>query len=535
MAEVWVARQIGKHGFEKLVAIKTILPQFASDDRFQQMFLNEAQLASRIHHTNVAKVLDLGEENEVLYIAMEWIDGEPVNRMQRALTRAKVTLPTGIILRIMADVSAGLHAAHEVKDRDGTPAGVVHRDVSPHNILTSMDGVSKVIDFGIARAIARAAGELTQGTLKGKIHYMAPEQAMGQPVDRRADVWSVGAVLYNFFAGHPPYDGETQLQMLHKLTSGLPPPRLPVTVPLPISSVIQGALRHDPSQRWATTEEIQLRLEHAMVEIGRPTPTSAVAAFMAEHFGNRSAARHRTVEAAIAALRAQDGPAPRATDPPPSRVAPSPPSAASSSGLVDVPAHTPVSQITGARLGSASGVGPLTKEPSSASIGSTAMDSAPPAKRGRRSYVLAGFVTVAISALGAAFVLRPDVVRRATRAANALVPTTAPSAPPPSSSPVASAAAPPVPASSQPPNSPAQSSSASSPASGAPLGPEPETIAVTDLPLAAPSSSAPDPAPPPRAKPQPPRAPSPPPKPTVSSPAPAPLPPPSRKVNDDGF
>ena len=147
MARVWIARQLGKHGFEKLVAIKTILPALASDVRFQQMFLDEARLASAIEHTNVARILDVGEEHEVLYIVMEWIDGESLNHVQRSLARTGVAIPNGVLLRVMADVCAGLHAAHELRDRSGKLACVVHRDVSPQNILISTDGVSKIIEF----------------------------------------------------------------------------------------------------------------------------------------------------------------------------------------------------------------------------------------------------------------------------------------------------------------------------------------------------------------------------------------------------
>src|SRR5258708_3575069 len=135
MASVWVARLRGKHGFEKLVAIKTILARYARDPRFQQMFLDEARIASRIDHPNVAQILDLGDHQGVLFLAMEWIEGEALYKLARAVHETGVTLAPAVALRIVAEVCAGLHAAHELRDRDGRPLGIVHRDVSPHNVL----------------------------------------------------------------------------------------------------------------------------------------------------------------------------------------------------------------------------------------------------------------------------------------------------------------------------------------------------------------------------------------------------------------
>jgi serine/threonine-protein kinase len=173
MASVWLARLSGKHGFEKLFAIKTILPQFAEDVRFQQMFLDEARVASRIEHANVAQVLDLGEEHGILYLVMQWVDGDSLSRVSRAASRQKVKLPIPIILRVLADTCSGLHAAHEVTGSEGQNLGVVHRDVSPQNILVTPEGVAKLIDFGVAKAHGRLSDETVAGQLKGKIHYMA--------------------------------------------------------------------------------------------------------------------------------------------------------------------------------------------------------------------------------------------------------------------------------------------------------------------------------------------------------------------------
>lgn len=301
MASVWLARLHGKHGFEKLVAVKTILPQFAQDLQFQRMFLDEARIASGIEHPNVAQILDLGEQHEVLYLVMEWVDGDSISRLFRAVERSGEKIPVGILARLIADTCAGLHAAHELTGKDGHPLGVVHRDVSPQNILVSVKGVAKLIDFGIAKARDRVAGETNAGNLKGKILYMAPEQALGHPVDRRADVWAIGAVMYHLLSGFPPYEGENQLATLHLLANPKPPVPLAPHVPQPIVDVVMAALVHDPNQRIPTAAEMQHRLEHAIAASGVTTTTQDVVAYVKKHLGDRAEARKQAVELALEA------------------------------------------------------------------------------------------------------------------------------------------------------------------------------------------------------------------------------------------
>src|SRR5580704_7694980 len=153
MASVWIARLTGGHGFEKYVAIKTILPQFASDVRFQKMFIEESRIASRIEHPNVAQIRDVGETDGVTYLVMEYVDGESLWALHRGLLRKGTRLPPGVLLRILADVCGGLHAAHELRDLSGSLVRVVHRDVSPQNVLVSAGGAAKLIDFGIAKSL----------------------------------------------------------------------------------------------------------------------------------------------------------------------------------------------------------------------------------------------------------------------------------------------------------------------------------------------------------------------------------------------
>jgi serine/threonine protein kinase len=303
MASVWLARQHGKHGFEKLVAVKTILPLYANDLRFQQMFLDEARIASGIEHPNVAQILDLGEEKEVLYLAMEWVDGDSLSKLFRAAEKSSQTLPIGIICRILADTCAGLHAAHELHDKNGELLNVVHRDVSPQNILVSTKGQVKLIDFGIAKARDRVAGDTNTGFLKGKILYMAPEQALGRPVDRRADVWAIGTVLYHMLAGVPPFEGANQLATLHLLTQEAPLPPLPSHIPEPVVEVVRRALVRDPESRIANADELQRLLERAMRESGQTAIQTDVAAFVNKQLVDRVEARRKAMDLALEAAR----------------------------------------------------------------------------------------------------------------------------------------------------------------------------------------------------------------------------------------
>ena len=301
MASVWIARLAGKHGFEKLVAIKTVLPKFASDEVFQQMFIDEARIASRIEHVNVAQILDVGEQHGITYLVMEYVDGEALSRLTKALQKKGVRVPPGVLLRVMADVCGGLHAAHELRGGDGQLLGVVHRDVSPQNVLISRKGVAKLIDFGIAKARDRVGEDTSSGQFKGKIRYMAPEQALGKPTDRRSDIWSAGAVLHHILVGKPPFEGASDVDTIFKLASGLPAPPLPPSVHPAVAAVVARALTHAPDKRYATAFEMQQAIERAMVEAGLVTNASDVEAFLAEHSAERADKRKEALALALKA------------------------------------------------------------------------------------------------------------------------------------------------------------------------------------------------------------------------------------------
>jgi serine/threonine protein kinase len=306
MASVWIARQTGKHGFQKLVAIKTILPKYAADPLFQQMFLDEVRIASRIEHANVTQILDVGEQHGVTYLVMEYIDGDALSKVHRAAREKSTLVAPSVLLRVMADACGGLHAAHELQGPDGHELGVVHRDVSPQNILVNAKGAAKLIDFGIAKARNRCAEDTTAGQLKGKVRYMAPEQALGHAVDRRTDVWAVGAVLYHLLSGRAPFEGENEVKTLFMLTSGRPPTPMRGNIHPAVVAVVRRALSHAAEERFPTAAAMQEALEDAIREAELGTTTSAVSTYLANEVGARAERRKAAIALGLSAAEARE-------------------------------------------------------------------------------------------------------------------------------------------------------------------------------------------------------------------------------------
>ncbi len=300
MAQVWVARMRTQLGMQRLVAIKAILAEHAEDPRFHAMFLDEARIVSAVHHPNVAQILDLGEHAGILYHVLEWVEGDSLGTLRRRVHRRKHKLPLGIVLRVSASTCAGLHAAHEVRDDSGQLLGVVHRDVSPANVLLGTSGQVKLIDFGVAKAMGRMAEETSVGIIKGRVAYMSPEQAMGKELDRRADIWSMGALLYQLLTGKVPYDAENQLAMLHLLSRGRPPEPLRDIQP-DIAEIVYTALSYNPAGRFHTAEEMQQEIESAMARHCAPVTAADVAHFLQNEVGDRIERRRATIARAIEA------------------------------------------------------------------------------------------------------------------------------------------------------------------------------------------------------------------------------------------
>jgi serine/threonine protein kinase len=301
MASVWAARLRGTRGFQKMVAIKTMLPGLVDDLHFERMFLDEASLASQVRHPHVIEILDLGEVDRILYLVMEWVDGEPLNIiMKYAATRGGI--PLAIAVSITAQACRGLHAAHELRDETGALVGLVHRDVSPQNVLLTYEGVVKVVDFGVAKATSRASNETEAGQLKGKIAYMSPEQLRGERIDRRTDVFAMGILLYMMTTGMHPFRGDDQGQTIRRISDDAPvtPPSAIVPgYPAGLEAVVLQALAKDASKRYPTANDMLIGLTRALPPSMRPSTDEEVAEFLRALLPDRLEKRKSAIKAAL--------------------------------------------------------------------------------------------------------------------------------------------------------------------------------------------------------------------------------------------
>jgi serine/threonine protein kinase len=300
MAQVWAARLRGSRGFQKLVAVKTILAGSVDNTRMEEMFLEEAQLASQIHHPNVVGTLDLGEHEGVLYLVMEWVEGEPLSAV---IAKAAATggVPLAIGVNLIGQACKGLSAAHDLRDDSGALLGVVHRDVSPQNVLVTYSGTAKLVDFGIAKATSKASGLTEAGEIKGKFAYMAPEQVRGVALDCRTDLFALGILLYAITTGRHPFRGEHPAQTVQNICSErapTPPSAFISEYPAALEQVVLKALAKDPEQRFPNATAMLTALEQAM-----PGPLEAsfdkqVAEYLGKLFGNRASERRAALRIA---------------------------------------------------------------------------------------------------------------------------------------------------------------------------------------------------------------------------------------------
>ena len=301
MAGVWAARLKGTRGFAKTVAIKTMLPTLSDDPLFEQMFLDEAQIAAQIHHPNVVEIMDLGEQEDVLYQVMEYVDGESLATVLRTVSKKKERMPVEIAVRVVTDALRGLHAAHELKSVDGTLMGLVHRDISPQNIMITYDGVVKLVDFGVAKAAGRTASETTAGQIKGKAPYMAPEQALGQRVDRRTDLFAMAIVLYQITTGKHPFRGENDIATLHNiLHKDVPSPRfVDPKFPRPLEAVINRALSREVEKRFPSAKEMADALARVFPPTHRRVDVADVGNFVQDLLGETGNRRRTALAESI--------------------------------------------------------------------------------------------------------------------------------------------------------------------------------------------------------------------------------------------
>ncbi|MEJ7733907.1 MAG: serine/threonine-protein kinase [Polyangiaceae bacterium] len=288
MADVYLAVARGPVGFNKLVVIKRLRPHLAEEPEFLAMFLDEARLAARLNHPNVVQTNEVGEEHGSYFIAMEYLDGQPLHRIMHRAARRGMQVPLEAWLRILCDALAGLHHAHELTDFDGTVLCVVHRDASPHNVFVTYDGQTKLVDFGIAKAASRTA-ETWAGVLKGKVAYMAPEQARCADVDRRADLFSIGVILWELLAQERLWRGLSDVEILERLAAADVPRLRSVRPELPVEldEICARALAIRAEDRFASAAELRDALErYAAAHLPRCGPNE-LGRIVADLFADR--------------------------------------------------------------------------------------------------------------------------------------------------------------------------------------------------------------------------------------------------------
>jgi serine/threonine-protein kinase len=288
MAQVLLARATGIEGFERYVVIKQIHIERARDPNVVKMFIDEARLAASLHHANIVQVHDIGQEKGEYFFAMEYLHGEDLRSILTKLSQKGQTLPLEHVMTIITSAAAALHHAHEQRGSDRQPLGLVHRDVSPANIFVCYDGNVKVVDFGIAKAAHRST-ETHSGTLKGKISYMAPEQCMGEAVDRRSDVFALGIVLYELYTVRRLFKASSEFLTMSSIVSGnIPKPSLHrPEIPDELETIMMKALAMSPSQRFQSAAEMRQALDKLAAKLNLRTSTTALADYMIEQFGRR--------------------------------------------------------------------------------------------------------------------------------------------------------------------------------------------------------------------------------------------------------
>lgn len=299
---MYLGRLSGAGGFQRFVGIKRLHPHLAREPEFIEMFLEEARLAARIHHPNVVPILEIGTSDQGYYIVMEYVEGDTLaNLIARTVQRGD-RLPARVAVRILADVLAGLHAAHELADDEGKALGIVHRDVSPQNVLIGIDGSTRLTDFGVARATSKLSTTRT-GQLKGKLAYMAPEQARGaKDIDRRADVFAAGVVMWEALEGRRLFKGDGEADTLNKvLYEPIPPLEDTVrSVPVEIEVALDTALDRERMRRFPTAAAFAEALERAALDAGEVATHKDVAAYLEEVLGEEIFNQRETVRAWIA-------------------------------------------------------------------------------------------------------------------------------------------------------------------------------------------------------------------------------------------
>jgi serine/threonine-protein kinase len=288
MAQIYLARQSGLGAFERHVVLKTILRERASDQRFVTMFLDEAKLAATLNHQNIAQVYEVDQADGAYFMAMEYVHGENARAILETTLRRGWTIPLELAVMIVSGAAAGLHHAHERKGKQGQPLNIVHRDVSPANIMVGYDGSVKVLDFGIAKAEERAT-KTVGGTIKGKYGYMSPEQCKGKPIDRRSDIFALGICLYELTTLRRAFKGNDDFETMKRIVAGdvILPSVAVAGYPRELEAIILTAMANDPNARFQTAQEMTEALDAFAVRMKLTGSNTAMGRFMAQLFGSK--------------------------------------------------------------------------------------------------------------------------------------------------------------------------------------------------------------------------------------------------------
>ena len=285
MAEVFLAKSFGIEGFEKIIAIKRILPTMAEDSDFIEMFIDEAKIAGHLNHANIVPIYELGKIGDSHYIAMEYIWGKDLLQIMNRFRKMRKRMPPAMVAYIAGRMCEALEYAHTKKDRRGEALNLIHRDISPQNILVSYEGAVKLIDFGIAKAASRTT-KTQAGVLKGKFGYMSPEQVRGLPIDRRSDIFAVGTCMYEMLTADRLFTGESDFSTLEKVRHAAvkPPSEVVPGVPKQFDDILMKALARDPDDRWSTASELHEALQTFMVTQSPPFTSTKLVAWMISAF-----------------------------------------------------------------------------------------------------------------------------------------------------------------------------------------------------------------------------------------------------------
>lgn len=312
MAEVFRAVQRGAAGFERVVAVKRILPYIAENEEMRTMFVQEAKLAVQLNHPNIAQTFDLGQVDDHYFIAMEFVDGHSVQSLLLRFEERRRTMPEDAVCHVVCEIAEALHYAHFAEDVSGRALGIIHRDVSPHNVLVSFAGEVKVIDFGLAKAANRAS-QTKDGVVKGKLAYLSPEQAHGQVIDRRSDVFSLGICFWEMLTGRRAFKRDDDRETVLAIRAGnIEPVNLYADVSEELAAIVSRALAVDMNARYGTARELREALELYMDRAGHRFGKREMARMMREAYPERFA-QEAEPGAAIELIKRK---APRPPEPP---------------------------------------------------------------------------------------------------------------------------------------------------------------------------------------------------------------------------